>query len=214
MHKKIKFTFLLLTLALVGCKTTGVQKANKTVKAMDKNFAIVKSAPDRITAVTDSLNELIKEGGDMRAEFKAFDKSVNKLISQRDRFRKLKANVDSSKNSFVEAWAERQATITNDELRNRSEERRSEVIARFEEVNALVARAKAELEPWLQEIIDIRTYLESDLNPGGIASIADLIPKISRNAGPVKSKLNELITELDKLRIEMTATKSSKSKNN
>ena len=76
MCKKVQFSILILILALTGCKTTEVHKADRTVKVMNKKSVVVKSAPDRITAVTDSLNELVKEGGDMQAEFKAFDKNV------------------------------------------------------------------------------------------------------------------------------------------
>jgi uncharacterized coiled-coil DUF342 family protein len=178
---------------------------------MNKKFAKLKGAPDEITAVTTSLNALVKEGGDMRAEFKAFDKDVNNLISLQDRFRKLKTNLNSSKSALIGTWAERQFTINNDELRARSRERRSAVIARFNEVNELVNETKAEFDPWLQEVIDIRTYLESDLNPGGVASIADVAPQISKKARPVKSKIANLIAELDKLSNEMTATWSSNS---
>lgn len=212
MYRIVQFSILILILALVGCQTTGIHKADRTVRIMNKKFAKLKGAPDEITAVTTSLNALVKEGGDMRAEFKAFDKDVNNLIYLQDRFRKLKTDLNSSKSDLIGTWAESQFTINNDELRARSRERRSEVIARFNEVNELVTETKAVFDPWLQEVIDIRTYLESDLNPDGVASIADMAPKVSKKAKPVRSKIANLITELDKLSNEMTATWPSESR--
>ena len=61
-------------------------------------------------------------------------------------------------------------------------------------------------------MIDIRTYLESDLNPGGVASVADIATRVSKGSIPVKSKITDLITELNKLYSEMTPTKLPKSK--
>lgn len=207
MCKKVHFTVFILILALVGCQTTGVDKADKTVQAMDKQFATIKNASDLITAATNSLNELVEEGGDMKVEFKAFDKDVKNLISLRDRFRKLENNINSSKSAFTDDWAERQLTIENDELRNRSIERRAEVIAEFDEVNNLIAETKEKFEPWLQKVIDVRTYLENDLNPNGVDSIKDVAPRITKDAKPVKSRIDKLIIELDKLSNAMTATK-------
>lgn len=212
MYRKVQFSILVLILALTGCKTTGVNKADKTVQVMNKKFATLKSGPDRITAVTDSLNELVKKGGDMRAEFKTFDRNVNNLISLRNRFNKLNADVKSSKSAFIEAWAESQLTMSNDELRARAKKRRSEVVSRFDELDEFVSEAKAKFEPWLQEVLDIRNYLESDLNANGIASIEDVASQISKKAVPVKSKIDELITELDQLSNEITAPKLPKEK--
>lgn len=207
MFKRVHFAILILVLALVGCQTTAVYKADKTVQAMNKQFATLNKAPDQITAVTYSLNELVKEGGDMQTEFKAFNKDVKNLILLRDRFRKLKSKVESSKIAFTNAWAERQLTIEDDDLRNRSIERRSQVIAEFDEVNVLITETSEKFEPWLQKVIDIRTYLESDLNPNGVASIEDVAPRISKDAKPVKSRIDKLIIELDRLSNAMTATK-------
>ncbi len=203
MHKRIPFIIFVLIFALVGCKTSKSIKADKTLQAMNKKFAALKSAPDRIIATTMTLDELVKQGGDMRAEFRAFDKEVNNLIQQRDRFRKLKANVNKSKSAFAESWVERQMTIHNDELRARARKRHATVTAQFDKVDEFVAKARAEFEPWLQKVIDIRTYLENDLNRSGIDSIVDLVPPVSRDASKVNSKIADLITELDKLSNQM-----------
>lgn len=207
MYKGVQFTALILILTLVGCQTNGVYKADKTVQAMNKKFATIESANDKITAATSSLRELIKEGGDMKTEFKTFDKDVKNLISLQHQFRKLENKLDSSKSAFTDTWAERQLTIKNDELRNRSIKRRSQVTAEFNKVNQSIGKTKAEFDPWLQKVIDIRTYLENDLNPNGVASIKDVAPQVSKDAKPIKSKIDNLIIELKKLSDAMTATK-------
>ena len=210
MYRRIQFSILIMVLALVGCKTNDAHKADRTVQVMNEKFVLLKGAPDHIAAVTNSLNALVEEGGDMQAEFDTFDRDINNLVSHREQFRKLKGSVDSSRSAFTEAWAERHLTIKSDELRNRSKERRAKVIARFDEVNELVVDAKTEFQPWLEEVIDIRTYLESDLNPGGVASIADVASRASKNAEKVKSKIEKLITELEKHSKELTPPKPPK----
>ena len=45
--------------------------------------------------------------------------------------------------------------------------RRAAVVTKFGEVAKVSASGKAEFEPWMQRV-DVRTYLESDLNPSGV----------------------------------------------
>ena len=208
MYRKVQFSIFILILALAGCQTTGVDKAQKTVQSMNKQFAMLKSVPDSINVTISSLNDLLKEGGDMRAEFNAFDKNVNNLVKEGEQFSKLKTSIDSSKSAFVEAWIESQQTTKSDDLLNRSKKRRAAVTEQFDEMSELVAEVGAEFNPWLQEVIDVRTYLESDLNANGVASIANVVPKITKESKSVISKIEDLITELEKLSNAMTATKT------
>ena len=216
MYKKILFPALILAFALVGCKTTGIKKSEKAVQSMQAKYLLLKSTPEKITAVTDSLDQLIAEGGDIRTEFKAFEKNINSLMSNRDPLDKLNAKIESSKKAFTRAWQERQLTIKDDEMRNRSRKRYAEVIAQFNEVDRLAAQANMEFNLWMQRVLDIRTYLESDLNPRGIASIADIASEISADAELVKRKITPVITKLDAVigTMAVPKQKASKSKKN
>lgn len=198
MCKKIQLIFFILILALVGCRSnTGVDKSERAVQGMRARASTLENAPNRIDAVTNALDELIKEGGDMRIEFRTFERSIDNLMSDRKQLRNLTGRVDYSKYAFIEAWEERQLTIRNDEIRIRSRKRHTEVVAKFDEVNRLAAKANVEFDFWLQRVLDIRTFLESDLNPSGVAAIADVAGGISDDAIFIKRRVTTLLTELN-----------------
>ena len=141
-------TVIALTLALVSCKSTGVDRAED---AADNILALkngLEDAPAKITAVSTSLAELTKGSGDMQAQFASFSTSVDSLIHHRDHLRGLRAEVDESRGAFTKAWEERLKAIKSEDLRSRAEERRNAVLAKFAEVAEIGDAGRAEFEPW------------------------------------------------------------------
>jgi chromosome segregation ATPase len=164
-------------------------------------------APAKISTVSASLAELSEEGGDMKSEFEAFDESVDDLIDHRDRLRSMKAEVDENKEVFTSAWEERLQSIQDEELRQRSVERRNAVVEEFAEVKKVADSAREEFEPWMQKVLDLRTYLESDLNPAGVASVADIMEDISGGSGSLNEKIQTVLAELDRISKAIAAAK-------
>ncbi len=200
--------FGVLILAVVGgCASSGVDSAEAAANVMRETKQALADAPDKITAVSTSLDELSKEGGDMKAEFSAYSERVDALVRHREYLRSLGQQIEQSKATFTTHWEKRMKDIKDDDLRKRAEERRSALMAKFAELKRTGDAAKEEFEPWLQTVLDVRAYLENDLNPTGVASVKDQVRKVRNGAASVNKKLTTIVTSLDEMSTAIAATK-------
>lgn len=204
---RILVSTIVLSLALAGCKSTGVDVSETAAQSLREMVVGLKHAPTKIDAVAASLRELSTDGGDMKVKFATFSGHVDALIGHREHLRSLKAGVESSRTKFVEGWKERAATIKDEDLRKRAEERRAAVVAEFGKIAAVSDSGKAEFEPWLMKVESVRTYLESDLNPGGVASVKGDVETISKGAASVNEKISTVVSELERVGNAIAATK-------
>jgi chromosome segregation ATPase len=194
-----------LLLAVAGCKsTTEAESAAQTMRDMKQ---ALNDAPEKITAVSTTLEELAKEGGDMKAEFAKFSGNVDALTRHRDSIRALRKEVEGSRSTFTAAWEERMKNIKDEELRKRAEERRSAVITEFGELTKIADSGREEFEPWMQTVLDVRTYLENDLNPTGVASVRDKVRTVRDGAASVNKKIGTVVASLDKMSQSIAAAK-------
>ena len=53
----------------------------------------------------------------------------------------------------------------------------------------------------------LSTYLESDLNPGGVASVSKEVESISSGAASVNEKITSIVSELERIASQIAATK-------
>lgn len=206
MHRTLLTAFSLLLIA-AACKSTGVDRSEGTAQAMRQMKSALEDAPAKINAVTASLEELSEEGGDMKAEFAAFTRNVDALSSHRERVRSLRADVESNKAVFTSEWEKGIQVIKNEDLRQRAVERREAVVARFAEVAEVADEGKQEFEPWMEKVLDLRSYLENDLNPSGVDSVSDVVREISDGATSVHESITTLLEELDEIAEAIAAAK-------
>ena len=192
---------------LTGCASTGVDKSEAAAHSMRDLKQGLADAPAKITAVATSLQDVAKDGVDMKATYATFSRNVDSLIAHRDHLRALRAKVDANRETFTKAWEERMASIQDASLRKLASDRRDAVLVKFEDLNKTADAGKAEFEPWMKLVVDVRTYLESDLNPGGVASVNDKIKEVNSGATSVNQKIATVVTGLDEMSKAIGATK-------
>src|SRR5262245_9544576 len=192
---------------LTGCKSTGVDQSEATAQSMRDLKQALADAPTKITAVSSSLQDIAENGADMKAAFATFSQNVDVLIAHRDRVRSLRAEVDANRDTFTQAWEKRTAGIEDASLKQRSMERREAVLTKFDALKQTADAGKAEFEPWMKLVVDVRTYLEHDLNPGGVASVDDKIKEISNTAASVNNKITTVVSGLDDMAKAIAATR-------
>jgi hypothetical protein len=59
----------------------------------------------------------------------------------------------------------------------------------------------------MQQVVDVKKYLENDLNKTGVASVGDQIKQINESASSINKKLQNVVDELDQLAQRLMANK-------
>jgi chromosome segregation ATPase len=198
----------LLLITISACATSsGADNAEAAANVMREAKQALTDAPAKITAVSTSLDALSKDGVDMKAEFKTYGEHVDALVQHRDYLRSLNAKIEQSRGTFTQHWEMRMKDIKNEDLRKRAEERRAALVEKFGEMKKTADAAREEFDPWMQTVVDVRTYLENDLNPTGVASVKDQVRKVRNGAASVNKKLTSIVESLEELSTKIAATK-------
>jgi ABC-type transporter Mla subunit MlaD len=181
-----------------ACKSTG-GAASSTVSDLKDLRAELAEGRGAVTGATTALQELAKEGGDMAAEFKTFDKAVDTVAKQSTRVRKITDSIAKRRDAFLQSWDESLATMQNESMRERASERREKVVSTFEDLQESGQEARRSFDAWMSDVVDARTYLENDLNPTGVKSLDKSIKSIVGGADDVNEDMDDLVEKLDEV---------------
>lgn len=200
------FTLAAAVLLTTGCASTGNDKAASTSKSLVKSAQMIEKGNLLIDQTLAKLNDLVSNpNADLRKQFDAFDASVNELgatdLGVACQAKEMKANGAD----YFENWDQETAHMRNENIRQRSAERKHEVAANFARISLQYDEAKTAFEPFMSDLRDVQKYLGTDLTAGGLVAVKDFAAKATRHAEPVKESLTRLSEEFKSLGISMSS---------
>jgi len=161
----------------------------------------------QIDKVNGSLANLssAQPGQDLRPLYKDYSSNVDKLDSIAADVRKQADAMQSKGQAYFQEWEAEQAKINNEDIKTRSVQRRAEVEQAFSRINAKSQRLKDAYHPLMSDLKDIRTALNSDLTPGGIAAIKPIADRVAKETVVVKVAAGSVESEFQTLGLNMSA---------
>ncbi len=202
---------LMMTLAAAtGCKTTGYQQADKTAASLKASARTITQSQDQLDKVITALNGLASQSaGDMTGRYKTFESAVAKLESLAAETNRQNQAVQQQKQDYLKSWDAELAKVKNEDIKARSEARRNQVAAAFDNLRQQYDDVSNAYQPFMSDLNDIKAALSVDLTPAGVAAIAPNIQKASQSAVPLKKELGELADAFKTLSTEMSSSKPS-----
>lgn len=199
-----------MTAYMVGCATTGQQRAAKATSSMRDTKDELVLTKEQIRATMASLNSLVGQPGtDLGTQYKQFVKEVKSTDKQAKKLRDHADTMNAQSGSYFEAWDKDLETIQNPDIRKRSEERRAAAFDSYKKIDTAMQSANEALDPFLADLRDIQRYLGNDLTAAGIAAISDVVKKADANATTVQERIDAVVAEIDRVSAEMSSTISS-----
>jgi hypothetical protein len=185
---------LAATLAvLAGCATSSYDKGAATSTALSSTATAVAQTSTSVNSVLSALNNLtFKATGDLRVQYDAFVSASKDLDSSMKNLDSKVVALHSTAATYLGDWTNKMALIQNEELRKRSAERKDEVSGKLNEVENSYQGVKNSLLPFTSDLKDIQTYLGTDLTPGGLATIKDIVAKTKVDAVPLRDSIKTL----------------------
>ena len=207
-----KRNLLLANLALAaavglaaGCASKGYEQGAATGQALQATAARINQGNASIDAVTTALNNLVNNpSGDLVPRYKAYTDAVAKLRDLALDVKDKAAAMQSKGQSFFAAWDQQLAQIKNEDIRERSADRKKEVQKEFSDINTSYQKARDKFKPFMSNLEDIQTYLGSDLTVGGVQSIKKTADKVNDQAASVKDAITELSKEFQEMGVAMS----------
>lgn len=107
--------------------------------------------------------------------------------------------------AYIAAWNKQLGTITNADVRSRSEARKAEVTNQFNATNAHYAQAQSALRSLVNYLQDIRKALSTDLTLSSVEAVKSIVSNARTNASNVQAALAQAGTELTALSASMSS---------
>lgn len=178
---------------LAGCATKGYNQADRTAATLQTAAQRVDQGTGQLSATLTALTNLANNpGGDLKTQFATFDQNLRQLASVTKDISAKAAAMQKRGAAYFQTWDEELAKIQNEDIRQRSAQRRSEVMAQFEGVKTSYIAARDALGPLVSELNDIRTALSADLTAQGLAAIQGSVSKAQSDGTTAGDALTRL----------------------
>jgi hypothetical protein len=196
---------------ITGCASDNYKNSASTAASLNQASGMITKANTHIDESLADLNDLVANPApDLRKQFDRFNHALDELgVSSKDIACK-DGEMKSQGADYFAKWDKESARIQNEDIRSRSETRRSEVSARFNRIGQQYNETEIAFQPFLSDLRDVQKFLSTDLTAGGLAAIKDSAAKAARDAVPLKESLAKLSEEFRSLGLSMSPTTASR----
>jgi Protein of unknown function (DUF2959) len=163
-----------LALGLVACASTGPSRSAKAVETMDETHAGLTKVRTQIDHTLTSLGDVMNASPErLRSSFSKYSKDVDKLRADAVQTKKRFQSMKTKKNDYLVAWRKQQGQVSDPELRDLGDARRSEVRANLDRMVESLTVAVETFDPFLSDLGDVQKVLGNDLTPEGQSRVAN-----------------------------------------
>jgi hypothetical protein len=173
-------------------------KTAKTSKDIDKYVAQLDKTEQVLSAVGQA------EGKELKKRYESFSKAIHEL--QEDQ-KHATADIDEMKTTGAEYFTSWDASInqmSNPDLKQASIERRSKVIKDHDELATTLSDIGSQLQPFMSNLQDLKSFLGTDLSPINVGKAGDMIQQSQADALALKEKIAGAQTTLRQFLSETT----------
>jgi len=205
-NKIILNLFLAAAVAFAtGCASTGNDKSASTVKSLAKSSKLIEKGNRQLDQTLAKLNNLVSSpNADLQKQFAAFDSSVNDLGSTAKSVCNKAEQIKAQGADYFANWDKESAKMNNEDIRHRSQARKQEVAANFDRISQQYDETKAAFKPFMSDLRDIQSYLNTDLTAGGLVAIKPFATKATSDAIPLKESIRSLDEAFKGLKVSMS----------
>jgi hypothetical protein len=177
-------------------KTEGLKETEKFIKAGQETTESVAAAKQHVQDTLTAYNTLVTQPSkDIKGDYKKLLKqmeSMNKSVS--DAKEKL-TPIQSTGDTYFSGRAESIKGIQDPQLQSTAQQRLQKNKEQFSGVLASLHEAGQSLEPFRKDLADQITFLGSDLNPSGLASVKPKAGKLNAEGSTIFTKTDQAIAK-------------------
>ena len=189
----------LAAICVLGCHSDAGYKKTEVAAGGLQSAASEVQAESRALEITmGTLNDMLNAPQpDLKAQYKRFSASLDDFIASARKAESTGRVMQQKNQAYLQAWDKQISTINYEVIKNASVNRRTEVSNHCEALTQRYAETHAVVEPLISYLLDIRTALGSDLTPGGLQSVKNIVNHAGENSGKVQTALARLSDELN-----------------
>jgi uncharacterized phage infection (PIP) family protein YhgE len=190
--------------ALAGCASEPESPAAKTGAKITEAADKINEGSGKIDATMAALNDLVNNpSGDLAPKFTKFNASVDDLAAAALNVSNRVAEMRVSGNDYFKDWDQQLAQIKNEDIKNRSAERKNQVQKEFTDIKTAYTQVSMAYRPYMADLRDIQSALRTDLTVGGVSAVKGAADKANTDGTQLKSSVDALSSEFKDLGVAM-----------
>jgi len=203
-------TTVAASILITGCGTTsGYKQADKTGAGAAEFRAEILNGQKAIDDTMKALGQIAATANtNPRKAFEQYSDSLANLESVSQKVRKRGAEMKARGQAYFADWEKQMAEVKNPEIRNLAIQQKAKLQATFDSIKQYTEPLKAQFDPWLSNLKDLRTYLSNDLTTSGVDAAKGLFTKTQSEGMEVQKTTNALVAELNTLAATLTPANS------
>ena len=208
------FTALALVAAAVagaaGCASSGRERTETTVTGLKDLRADGDQGKRSIQSTVGALTALEKApGGQMAASYEKFVTEFTTLEDLAARARDHGQQMRDRGSEYFRTWEEQIGTMTNPDIKKRSEDRRKELEKLYTAMTTSMTTCRGHYEKFSADLTDIKQALDLDLTPNGVKNLAEPIEKARKDSEGLDKSIDDVLEKLEALAKELNTIQGS-----
>ena len=204
-HATALAALLALTLAPAP-QTSAAESADQAQKVRERLEALrLESVTVRrqVEVSVYELNRLQSENVDLREQFEKFKSELGRMEEQAKVVRARVESMGKEGQAFFKSWEEQIGAIANPKIQELAKDRYNKRQKSYKKILAAMTEARDQAQPFLSDLKDVRTLLDSELTRGSVKSAEKLMKRANYVGSDVVEALKDVETELDRVAAEL-----------
>ena len=198
-----------------GCKATdkSIERKETAVASLQTVRGEITRADKQIDTTLLAMRDLEKTDSkdSLKRRFDRYVNALSRLQSDVKQLNDRTNDLDKRAATYLSAWEQETSQISNVKLQEIATKRRTSVQSSLNRFRAEMDATRAAYRPLLSELLDIQTFLASELTPGSVKAASDVFHKAEEDAGLVHQRVQQVLTELDGLITALSQSPAPKS---
>ncbi len=186
---------------LAGCASKsnyqqGAETGAGLMAAADKVDLGVTNIDQTLGSLSDLVNN---PSGDLEPKLKTFNDNVSGLQTMYQNLQDGVADARNKATIYLTNWDAKISTIMSPDIKNAAQQRRDAVQSEINDVKKSYAEVRVDFDPFMVNLKDIQTVLNSDLTAGGVSSVKGAATTAITNGNKLKDSLGGLANNFRQL---------------
>jgi uncharacterized coiled-coil DUF342 family protein len=184
-----------------GCNSapTGQQAAEKASVGLHELRDEIIATRQAANMCSASLDGLMTGKGPLRERYETYAKSLKTLKGKRDDTRERYQSMAAKAQDYLDKWDAEIAKIGDDDLRANAAKRHEKVEQACKDIRDKLGVAREAFVPYVKELEDIDTYLQSDLTEDGVKASTPKMQKAIADASTIQGPIDSAIATIEHL---------------
>lgn len=175
-----------------------IARAAAAMTETTKDLETIKGGIASTSSALKRLSDTAKT--DPKPAYQLFLKNLAKLEKDTAAARAKVVGMEARSQTLYEAWNAEVEEISNKDIRKAAEKRYNLARSKYEDILNAGEKAKDAFSPLLDNMRDIRTYLENELTERGIRQINGLIRRAGVDSATTIRLIDEVIARIDEVK--------------